>query len=97
MKPNVGQLCGIFERLLDGSCSADDARAEFGQISFEGLNELYGNLFHYLSDGDIRERDTGYRELQDSEMRKLVQHLRAGDFAKANRITFLNKTKDSQQ
>ncbi len=49
MKPGIGQLCGMLERLIDGSFSADDVRAKHGKISFEGLNELYGNLFHYLS------------------------------------------------
>ncbi len=97
MKLDLDQLCDILQGLLDGSRSPEEARAQLDRVSFEELDELYGNLFHYLSDADIRERDEGYRELQDSEMRKLIQHLEAGNLAKANEITFLNKTEDSQQ
>ena len=42
------------------------------------IDVIWANLAHYLADSDIRERDPEYRQMQDSEMDKLVRLLRAG-------------------
>ena len=41
------------------------------------LNVIWPNLEYYLADFDIRKRDHDYRAMQDAEMDKLVQLLRA--------------------
>jgi hypothetical protein len=92
MRPDIEKLCGALQGLLDGACYHDDARSILESMPFHGLDECHANLFHYLSDGDIRQRDEAYRKLQDSEMEKLIKHLRANNFIMANRITFLEKT-----
>jgi hypothetical protein len=94
MKLETEQLCRILEGLLDGSVSPGVGKTEIDKLSFTGIESVYGNLFHYLSDADIRERDQGYKELQDLELKKLIGHLRTADFDKAKGITFLTRTED---
>ena len=95
MQTNIHSLCVFLEQLLAGSIQTKDAKPQLktlSALSMSGLEELYGNLFHYIDDADIREKDPGYKKLQDSEMRKLIEHLKAGDFGMANAITFIERT-----
>ena len=95
MKSEIEQLCDFLAQLQNGEMGGKDALAllpSLAALKTRGLEELFGNLHHYIADADIRAKDAGYRELQDSEMTKLISRLRSGDIAKANRVTFLGTT-----
>ena len=58
------------------------------------LEYCYANLHHFLSDADIRARDSEYRAMQESEMRKLINLLRSdASPEKLKWITFLGKSR----
>ncbi len=95
MNHEIEQLCLFLARLQNGEAGGDAALEALTQVTalkMPGLKELSGNLHHYIADAEIRARDPGYRELQDSEMSKLIARLRAGEIAKANQVTFLGRT-----
>jgi hypothetical protein len=95
MKAEIETLCDFLAQLQNGEIGGKDALASLSSLSAlktPGLEELFGNLHHYIADADIRAKDSGYRELQDTEMTKLISRLRSGDIAKANRVTFLGRT-----
>lgn len=95
MDTDIQELRDFLGQLLNGSLPAEEAEARMETLSSlrrPALEGVYANLFHYISDGDIREKDKGYRELQDSEMKKLISRLEAGDFTGANAVTFLGRT-----
>jgi hypothetical protein len=57
------------------------------------LSAIWGNLQHYLGDADIRESDSGYREMQERELSKLVGLLREGASpAELKRVSFLTRS-----
>jgi len=47
------------------------------------------NVEHFISDSDIREKDSRYRTMQEKEMRKLIQMLRTGNIDDAKLISLL--------
>ena len=63
--------------------------------NMQDLDPVYANLFHYWDDEDIREKDEDYRSLQDSEMIKLIDHLKNKDIEQACNISFLKATSNS--
>ena len=92
---NTEELCNFLARLQRGEIGRKDALDRLrtlAALKTPGLEELFGNLHHYIADVDIRARDAGYRELQDTEMAKLIARLRTGEVTEANRVTFLEKT-----
>jgi hypothetical protein len=94
MQPEIETLCDFLAQLQNGEIDGDDARARLSNLfvlKTPGLEELFGNLHHYIADADIRAKDPVYRELQDSEMTILISRLRSGDIAKANQVTFLGR------
>ncbi len=94
MQPEIETLCDFLAQLQNGAIEGDDARARLSNLfvlKTPGLEELFGNLHHYIADADIRAKDLVYRELQDSEMTILISRLRSGDIAKANQVTFLGR------
>ena len=54
------------------------------------LETICCNLFHYTNDGDIREKDTEYREMQNNELRKLIVLLKNKNLEAAQDISFLH-------
>lgn len=95
MDNDIQELRDFLGQMLNGSLPANEAEVRmktcpaFRRTELEGV---YANLFHYISDVDIREKDAGYGELQDSEMKKLISRLEAGDFAGASAVTLLRST-----
>jgi hypothetical protein len=95
MNHEIEELCIFLTRLQHGEIWGDDALQILPSLSgfkTPGLKDLYGSLHHYIDDAAIRAEDPGYRDLQDSEMTKLIARLQSGDFAKANEVTFLSRT-----
>lgn len=63
--------------------------------SMPEVGDVYGNLFHYWHDEDIRERDEVYRDMQDTELSRLIKHLESGDFKNAGKVSFLHDSGSS--
>jgi hypothetical protein len=95
MNHDTEELCIFLTHLQRGEVGRKDALdtlPTLAALKTPGLEDLFGNLHHYIADVDIRAKDAGYRELQDSEMAKLIACLRAGEITKANRVRFLERT-----
>ena len=86
---NTEQLANKLEAVLAGTLSLDSVLAD--PANFEGSAEVafYG-LQHFLADAGIRAKDSGYRTMQEDEMRKLIGLLKSGADSKAiAKISFL--------
>jgi len=83
------------ESLLNDKMSEDEIldKYEYAHRIGEEIDYILCNLSHFLSDGDIREKDDEYRGMQESEMRKLIDLIRKGDIQKAKEINFLHDSK----
>ncbi len=95
MNHEIEQLCLFLSRLQKGEIGGQDACDEIHNLAalkMPELKDLFADLHHYIADEEIRDKDPGYRELQDSEMTKLITRLRTGDIAKANQVSFLKRT-----
>ena len=60
----------------------------------EALKPLddFHNLWHCVSDSDIRAKDSVYAEMQHAEMEKFLNAMKLRDYEKARRITFIAST-----
>lgn len=88
-------LASDLEALLLGALSEPAFRRKYQPLVAASplLDFIWGNLEHYLTDADIRARDTSYREFQDSELRKLIALLRAdAPMDVLARVTFLSSS-----
>lgn len=88
MNSESKQLCGILEALLAGDIDCGIAQEQVEKLAMTEFGDLYGNLHHYRMDEDIRERDPEYRAFQETELRKLIEYLKAGDVKKASWVFF---------
>lgn len=89
------KLIEILASVSDGRLMCSDGLKQVEQLNWDHLTQIqpvYGNLFHYWDDEDIRERDPAYREFQDQELKKLVDHLRECRFERARSISFLKES-----
>ena len=86
---NPESLAEKLQGVLDGILPLEKILAD--QKNFEGSAEgCFHGLYHFLADGDIRARDSIYREMQETEMRRLIGLLKSGADSKAlAKITFL--------
>ena len=87
-------LADDLESLLVGALDAAQLRRKYGAgVASPTLEALWPNLDHYLDDADIGTKDVAYRDMQDSELRKLIQLLRQrAPIDALRRITFLRST-----
>ncbi len=65
-----------------------------GSVLGTDLEDICCNLFHYISDGDIRIKDNDYREMQVTELDKLIDLLKVGKLNQAKQISFLHESPD---
>lgn len=78
--------------LLENKLPANAMRSKLGGLPGE-VQMLLCELSHYLSDGDIRKKDPTYAEMQDRELRKLIELLKSGGSAKEiEKINFLRSS-----
>jgi hypothetical protein len=76
---DANRVADDLESLRTGELSESVFRAKWqAAVVPELLGVIWPNLEHYLADLDIRKRDPDYRAMQNAEMEKLVQLLRAG-------------------
>ncbi|MFG6460395.1 hypothetical protein ACG04Q_02350 [Roseateles sp. DXS20W] len=68
------QLAAALEEVLAGK--RDLAKLLDG-LPFSDVLDNCMHLWHFASDGDIREKDVTYRNMQEDEMRKLIKLLRS--------------------
>jgi hypothetical protein len=82
-------LAQKLEAVVAGVLSLESVLAD--PDNFEGAAKAsFHGLQHYLSDADIRAKDSAYREMQYGEMQKLLRLLKSGAGAEAlAKITFL--------
>ena len=87
----TGELADDLELLGDGSLSEDQFRAKYSSQPEDSVASIiWPYLAHFLSDADIRARDDDYRQMQETELAKLILLLRAGaSDAELCRIHFL--------
>ena len=72
------RLADDLESLLTGCLSERAFRTKYERDGVHVITSDWPNLEHYLADGDIRERESAYRAMQNAEVEKLVRLLRAG-------------------
>jgi len=84
------RLIADLEGLLHGSVSVDEFRRRHSIVSETGVTySLLCNIEHYLADFDIRRKDFAYREIQDTELEKLIAALRSDRVGDALKVSFL--------
>ena len=98
MQSELDKLIELLSIVLEENLDCDIAEDLAEKIAWDKLPEIsdvYGNLFHYWHDQDIREKEDEYKSMQDSELKKLIQHLKKQEFGKACNISFLGATSSS--
>jgi hypothetical protein len=88
-KNNMIEFANDLEALLQSQTAESYIRGKYSVNSDKDIEEIMGYVEHFLSDSDIREKDTRYRQMQETMMLKLIQSLRIGDLDSAKSITFL--------
>lgn len=79
-------------RILNKTISPDEFRAKLRKYPRE-VQEALGEIEHYLSNGDIRRRDSEYANMQDQELAKLISLIEQNAFSgELKKITFLKQT-----
>lgn len=95
---HVRVLADELEALLGEQLTAEEFEARY-RVQYQAgvvphaLLDLIASVAHYLSDADIRARDAEYRQMQEREMRRLIDALRAGRLEEAARISFLGPSR----
>ena len=83
------ELVAILEELAGGQIGVSETAERIKALSPTNFNRIFANLHHYLSDEDIRQKDQRYKDMQVKELNKLIQYLKAGDYSKAETVSFL--------
>jgi hypothetical protein len=88
---DLARLASDLKALMLGDLTEEDFRSRHRSELVRSLDAVWSNLQHYLDDADIRAKDADYRAMQDREMLKLIQLLRANaPLSELRRITFLS-------
>ncbi|QDF76949.1 MULTISPECIES: hypothetical protein [Shewanella] len=93
------------EKLIEllSAMHEDNMDCGIAQMLFEKLDwskmpeveDVFGNLYHYWHDEDIREKEEEYKLMQENELGKLISLLKHGDYENASNISFLHESKNS--
>jgi hypothetical protein len=89
----IQELANDLERHLHGTVDAEFIREQYGNTDNSDISALMCSIEHFLSDSDIRAKDTTYCKMQEEEMTKLINLLRSDRINDARRISFLEKSK----
>lgn len=98
MGTELDKLIELLSLVAEANLDCDIAEVLVEKIYWQEIpqvSNVYGNLFHYWHDHDIRLTDPEYKSMQDSELEKLIQHLKNREFGKACNISFLGSTSNS--
>ncbi|MCW5608863.1 MAG: hypothetical protein KIT26_12565 [Nitrosomonas sp.] len=81
----------------------EDARGYLnGNVTIESLTESYEpveafcHFWHFLTDEDIRTKDSVYKEMQETELKLFLRFVEAGDYAAAEQTTFLGSQSEKR-
>jgi hypothetical protein len=81
--------------LLIGKLSREAFRRKLMEYPPHITELIVGNIDHFLDDADIRAKDPKYKEMQESELRKLIALLETNATeAEIREISFLASTRD---
>lgn len=85
------------ELYLQGRLDAQEVRLKYGaEVIRDDIRRIMCNVEHFLSDSDIRNRDSRYKKMQETEMLELISLLRAGrDINDILKISFLGSSEGS--
>lgn len=73
------ELADDLELLLRGELESESLREKYWNRPLSPVTEsIMANVEHFLSDGDVRLKDPRYKQMQETEMEKLIVLLRAG-------------------
>ncbi len=93
-KSELEKFADDLEALLQEKIAEQEIRHRYWKEStHKDVLEIMQYVEHFLSDGDIREKDAEYRQMQEQEMKKLINLIRKGDIEKAKEINFLYDSK----
>jgi len=98
MKSELEKLIELLSIVAEENLDCDVAKGLSELIAWDKIPEVgnvYGNLFHYWHDQDIRKKDKEYKLMQGTELNKLIQLLKNKEFIKANNVSFLGTTPNS--
>ena len=90
MESETKQLLEILEAVFSKRIGVQEGQDRVEQLSMREVGQLFSNLFHYWNDGDIRDKEIEYKQLQETELEKVINHLRNGDVDAANKVSFLH-------
>lgn len=90
MESETKELLEILEAVFSKQIGVQEGQHRVEQLSMKEFDQLYSNLFHYWNDEDIREKEIEYKQLQETELEKVINHLRNGDIDAANKVSFLH-------
>ena len=80
---HIEEFVALLKAYQDNRTSLDEIVPVFEKLS------SFHDFWHYISDDDIRAKDGEYAKMQDDELAKFIAAVEAGDYERANRITFL--------
>ena len=82
-------LAQKLEAVLDGTLTLESVLND--PTNFEGAAKAsFHGLQHFLADADIRAKDSAYRNMQESEMLRLIHLLKSGaDATVLSKVSFL--------
>ncbi|MCP4706834.1 MAG: hypothetical protein GY865_19725, partial [candidate division Zixibacteria bacterium] len=98
MNIELEKLIELLQIVLSEKLDIEVAEGLAGKLDWSQLDfvsDVYGNLFHYWHDTDIREKDPEYKVMQVNELKKLIEHLTKQDYKAACNISFLSDTPDT--
>lgn len=83
------------ELLLKNKIDPDVFREKYRNRSLDPtIGTIMVNVEHFLSDGDIRLKDSYYKKMQETEMQKLIDLIKTGgSIEEIRKIHFLGSTK----
>ena len=85
-------LAADLDDYLKGKTDEDTILLKYFSESDDDIGEITANLGQFLDDADIREKDEAYRNMQHSEMKKLIHLLRLAKIEQAKKVNFLYET-----
>ena len=75
MESERTKLLVIMKSLLTGEIDCDSAQSHVEALRMEEFPNLFGSLYHYYTDEDIRARDPEYKEFQNKELENKLQNV----------------------
>ena len=93
-EPEWKKFADDLEALLREKISEQEIRDRYWNKSTrKDILEVMQYVEHFLADGNTRSKDSEYKEMQEREMKKLINSIRKGDMEKIKEIDFLHDSK----